>query len=175
MASLNSKDPAQKTDAVKVLVKGGRFALVDAKDFASVSGYTWFNKSGYAVRSVRKGEKGYVGRKKTRMILMHRSILRPPAGMMVDHKNGNRLDNRRSNLRAATDPQNSFNRRPLSATGYKGVYRYKRYNKWRAEIQKKFLGIFDSPEEAAEAYNVEAFRRFGSFAWLNNVRSQARA
>lgn len=75
---------------------------------------------------------------------------------MIDHINGNKLDNRFSNLRLATRSQNASNtsRRRTNSSGYKGVVKYK--NKWKAQITHKqkvhYLGLYDTKEEAHEAY-----------------------
>jgi hypothetical protein len=78
--------------------------------------------------------------------------------IMVDHINGDTLDNRKLNLRNVTKIQNSYNRKlnSNSSTGFKGVY--KRYNRYTARISvngiRKFLGDFDTPEQAYEAYKT---------------------
>jgi hypothetical protein len=89
---------------------------------------------------------------------------------MIDHKNCVRHDNRIENLREATFSENNRNASISSknTSGYKGVWHYKKYNKWRAEIQvnkKKFhLGLFETKEEAHAAY-VEAAKKYhGEFA-----------
>ncbi len=104
---------------------------------------------------------------------MHRLILNAPDGIQVDHVNRNRLDNRRSNLRIATDLQNHFNtvKRSHNTTGYKGVSRYHKLDRWYARIalhgKVYYLGIHNSPEEAARAYDAKARELFGEFAWTN--------
>lgn len=156
------------------LVNGKGRAIVDDADYCHLSKHRWFLQSiegkQYAVRNVKKGEKGYM-KGKTRLLSMHKELLPAPPGYMRDHENGDGLDNRRSNLRLATNKQNNQNRKCHSASGYKGVYRYKKTAKWRAEIERDFLGIFDTPEKAALAYNIEAVKRFGLFARVNRVRS----
>jgi hypothetical protein len=92
---------------------------------------------------------------------------------LVDHANGNGLDNRRSNLRLATGTQNNANRRLASnsTSGFKGVNLYKRTGRWRAHIaihrQQKHLGYFRTAEEAARAYDIAALALFGEFALIN--------
>jgi len=80
----------------------------------------------------------------------------------IDHINSVRGDNRISNLREATRQENTRHApvRKHTASGYKGVY--KNGNKWMAQIKmdtktKKYLGNFDTPEEAYEVYKVAAF------------------
>ncbi len=89
----------------------------------------------------------------------------------VDHKNRLPTDDRIENLRPATDSQNKANTaiRADNTSGYKGVSLDKRRNKWVAEIttdnKKQFLGSFDTPEDAHEAYKVAAKERFGQYAF----------
>lgn len=108
---------------------------------------------------------------------MHRMIVKPPSGFVVDHKNGCTLDNRRKNLRIATHRQNSGNFF-VSRGGveYKGVWeelRRPRLKKpFRAKIRlpsgsRRQLGYFATPEQAAKAYDRAAAEIFGEFAWLN--------
>ena len=90
-----------------------------------------------------------------------------------DHVNSNGLDNRRINLREASQAQNCANQRLHSnnTSGYKGVSRERAERRWKARICVKgrhiFLGRFDDPVEAARAYNEAALEYFGEFAWLN--------
>lgn len=105
--------------------------------------------------------------------LMHRVILSRKLGRELlidehtDHVNLNKLDNRRSNLRLATREQNAHNRQynRKNKSGYCGVTPYK--DKWKASIQvdHKFtnLGVFDTPEEAAEVYRRAAMELQGEF------------
>jgi hypothetical protein len=103
--------------------------------------------------------------------LLHRVILEAPEGMCVDHINGDTLDNRRSNLRLATHKQNMQNRKKHNCKNpYKGVYE-KRSGRYTAMIfdnsKLKYLGVFDSAEEAAKVYDARASIIFGEFARLN--------
>lgn len=79
---------------------GDRCALVDASDFDVLNRYRWSLKDGYAARFDRDRGKA---------VSMHREIVNPPDGLVVDHLNGHRLDNRRSNLRACTPQENARN------------------------------------------------------------------
>jgi hypothetical protein len=108
-----------------------------------------------------------------------RIIMDPPDGFVVDHINHERLDNRRENLRVVTSQQNSWNTRRHrdNQTGFKGVHRIHGYgvprDRWRASIlcpttkKRIHLGAFDSPEEAARAYDRAAADLRGEFAVLN--------
>jgi len=96
-----------------------------------------------------------------------------PADMQVDHINGNPLDNRRENLRICTRAQNTCNRKAVvnSKSGYKGVTKKNSSRKWIPEIRKDgkklYLGSYNTPEEAAKAYDKAAKEIFGEFAKLN--------
>lgn len=98
---------------------------------------------------------------------MHREILKPNEGFETDHINRDRLDNRRSNLRACTTSQNAHNRRLRSdnKTGVMGIWFRKDSRKWTARIvvngQRKILGCFISKEEAAMAYQQAAQQYYG--------------
>jgi hypothetical protein len=108
-----------------------------------------------------------------RQISMHRQIMQPPPGKVTDHMNGNGLDNRRSNLRNCLPTENGRNRQRnrRSRTGFKGVGQYKRTGKYYASIRFKgktlYLGQYDTPVEAARAYDRKARELFGQFARLN--------
>lgn len=146
----------------------GKSAIVDDEDYAGVSRYRWsaaYNSgTHYAMRQFwRNGipSTGY----------MHRFILDAKKGEIVDHINGNGLDNQRRNLRLATASQNTQNqkRRSTNTSGFKGVV--KSGNKWIAQIiasgKQIQVGYYSSPEEAARAYDKKAIEIFGEFARLN--------
>jgi hypothetical protein len=139
----------------------GRVALVDDDDYPALSGYTWcINRGGYAV--ARIGGKH---------VYMHRLIM--PGVLQLDHANGHKLDNRRSNLREATASQNLANtaKRPGTSSKFKGVTLYRATGKWMAQIQvegvKRHLGYFTDETDAAAAYDQAAVEAFGEFARLN--------
>lgn len=98
-------------------------------------------------------------------------ILKAKKKEFSDHINGNGLDNRRHNLRIATNAQNNYNRRPKYQ--FKGVFFRPKNNKYVAQIMFKrktfYLGIFELAEDAASVYNEKAKELFGKFAWLNKI------
>ena len=97
-------------------------------------------------------------------------------GQYVDHINGDRLDNRKENLRFCTLSQNSMNKRGRSSrtSKYKGVCYAKRRNKWQASIRvdgkERFLGYFNNEEDAAKAYDEAALKFYKEFAKINGVK-----
>jgi hypothetical protein len=121
----------------------------------------------YAIRGKRIDKNNVI---KSRL---HREIMEAPKGLLVDHRNGNGLDNRRSNLRIATHGENIQNRRKKrSATSrYIGVSFEDRSGKWRARVMYKgkrvWLGRFDSEIDAGKAYDAAANKYYGEFARLN--------
>lgn len=148
----------------------GLIALIDDADHERVvAAGPWHaapcGRHVYAQRSVRKP-----GTKRSTEERLHTFLT---GWSLVDHANGNGLDNRRSNLREATHAQNSANSRlsRRSTSGLKGVTWYKRTSRWRAHItvgqQQRHLGYFDEAIEAAKAYDTAALEAFGEFAHIN--------
>ena len=104
---------------------------------------------------------------------MHRVIMNAPKGMLVDHIDGNGLNNRRSNLRLCTNKENARNARPSKggSSRYKGVCWHKAKKKYDARIEvdgKRYcLGYFADEIEAAVTYDIKAMQLFGDFAYFN--------
>lgn len=142
-----------------------KWALVDEADYELLSKKTWCydNGSGYAVSGGPRG---------AGLVYMHK-LLVPEGGPEVDHRDGNKLNNRRDNLRPATHLQNASNRGklPSNTSGYCGVYWDKRMSRWFAQLKhagiQYYLGSCDTPEEAARLYDEAALRYRGEFARLN--------
>lgn len=87
---------------------------------------------------------------------------------MLDHINGDRTDNRICNLRLATAGQNQANRRRvIGKSGLKGVSFHSGTGRWRATIKDRHIGLFDTPEAAARAYDEAAISIWGDFAAPN--------
>lgn len=138
----------------------GKFAKVDNDDFDELNNYNWsLNNDGYARNS--------------KLGLMHRIILNTPKDLYTDHIDNDRLNNRKSNLRICTNQENQMNRsiNVSNKTGYKGVSKCKDYNKWISKIKvdgkTKYIGIHDSPVDAAKSYDNKAVEIFGKFAKTN--------
>lgn len=139
------------------------FAIID-KEFEYLDRYKWnVSDTGYA-RALIDGK----------WVKLHRVVMGAKKGEIVDHISRDRLDNRTANLRICSPSQNNYNRLAQSnnTTGYKGVY--PRNGRYCAKINKQYkqfhLGTFDTPEEAAIAYNNGALLHFGEFAKLNKVK-----
>lgn len=144
----------------------GRFALVDDEDLAQLSRHRWTwvpnDRFGYAARWERRD-----GCKRT--IYMHREVVGfGPGDPQVDHRDGNGLNNRRGNLRAATQSQNMANQRARRA-GLRGAYPHR--GRWKAQGKKNgrsfHLGVFDTEREAAQAWDAWAAEAWGEFARKN--------
>jgi hypothetical protein len=144
----------------------GKYALVDDEDYEFLNQWKWqVNSDGYAITGVRnQGERI--------QIRMHRLIINTPKGMETDHINGNRLDNRRDNLRVATKSQNLRNQKKRKSLSlYKGLAYRKRDNAWEVNIsdgsKQVFIGSFKNERHAAMAYDIWAKELYGKFAKLN--------
>lgn len=165
-------------ETIEIPLTQGQVTVIDAidGDLVSLIWHAYYNAhtdSFYAKRNKRRPN----GRETTewlhRVILtriLGRELLR---GEQVDHIFHNTLDNRREKLRLATRSQNMQNRgvRTDNSSGYKGVHLHKQSNRWRARLylnrKSHSLGLFDTPELAALAYDVAARELYGEFAVLN--------
>lgn len=149
---------------ISIDVGGGLLALIDDEDLPRVTPFTWrIREDAYVQRTWIEG-----GR--TCHELLHRFIMNALEDQVVDHENGDRWDCQKGNLRVATLSQNAANRPTTSKErDWKGIYPHG--NRWKARIklegQNVYLGSFQTPQEAAYAYDVAAKRLFGDFARLN--------
>jgi hypothetical protein len=151
----------------------GLFAIVDDADFTALNEFKWntqLTKRGgpYAYRFFR-----IKGTRRRGHEIMHRVISGAKPGEVVDHINGNGLDNRRANLRCCTIAGNSQNRGASLGREFKGVFRRegKVARPFRASIncenRKYHLGNYATEIEAARAYDCAAKQLHGPFARLN--------
>lgn len=150
---------------MEIQLTQGRTALIDDEDYERVSKHGWvIRKDGYAHAYINK-----------KSVLLHRFIADPGEGVMIDHINMDRLDNRKVNLRPCTQSQNRANvwLSIRNKTGYKGVDWNIRVKKYHAQIKvdgkKIHLGYFDDKIEAAKAYDKAALIYFGEFSRINGV------
>lgn len=152
-----------------------KIAIIDDEDLDKIAPYKWCYHSveGYAIATVYGVNPNRKNGQTT--FSMHRVIADTPKGMQTDHINGNKLDNRKSNLRVCTKLDNSHNAglRINNTSGYKGVYFEKDSKKWKAQIsnlgKRLCLGRFQTAKEAAKAYNEAAIEYYGEFARLNTL------
>ncbi len=162
-AIVRVEPPPPATDAVcHIPLTKGKYAIVDAADFIWLRRFRWHatcTRGRYYAATVINGKS----------ISMHRLIMNPPPGRVVDHIDGNGLNNRRENLRICTPAQNRYNTRPAGKSPYVGVSRAGR--RWRAKIRHKgrdiWLGYFDTAIEAARARDAAARKYHGRYAWIN--------
>lgn len=151
----------------------GYEAIVDDSDYEWLSSFNWFYVGNrtfhYGARSLTKADRLIYGNHHTWR--MHRMILdvRPGDPRIVDHRNGNGLDNRRENLRITDYKGNNRNRKQRSSCNnpFKGISFCKDTRRWTASCRtgggRQWLGSFDTPEQAARAYDFFARQTFGEF------------
>lgn len=153
----------------KIPLTQGQYAIVDEIEYDRLMQYSWFafkryGQYGAATAAFKKFNGG-------KMVPMANLIIDLKRRQIGDHKNHNPLDHRRSNLRPATQTQNTRNRRAKRGviSGYKGVQKqpYGYIARIRVNGNLIYLGFFKEPEKAARAYDCAAVRYFGEFACLN--------
>ncbi len=144
------------------------WASVDDDDFERVSQYRWNADFRRHTVYVSNNTVGY----------LHRFVLDAVGGLDIDHRDGNGLNNLRSNLRPCTRAQNLHNGRTnrngaKKTSKFRGVARLGPYKKWAAylkvEGKNTYLGSFEKEEDAARAYDTAALKAHGEFARINGV------
>ena len=164
------------TTVNRIKLTRGMFTIVDKKDYITLSKMKWY-ATGSGGGGVSRGQYHYAYTKGGK-IQMHRLIMGAKKGQIVDHKNGDTLDNRRKNLRICSKIQNVQNAKmPITnKSGYKGVCLKKGSNRWAVQIASKgkkiHIGYFGTPLEGAKAYNKAARKHHGEFARLNKFTSK---
>ena len=144
----------------------GKFAKVDNEDYEFLNQWEWCYALGYAVRGQWR-KTNYTN------IMMHRLIMQTPKGLFTDHINGDKLDNRKINLRTCSANGNQQNKKIYknNKSGFKGVSKKKGKNGFVSQIcvNNKILhiGYFRDKKEAALAYNEKALELHGEFANIN--------
>lgn len=162
------------SDTVEILLSRGMVALVDPADAGLVLARNWYATAGgrtfYAVSAVSY-RRGGVRRSP---IAMHRLIVGASEGEVVDHIDGNGLNNKRANLRIcchAENIQNSGLRAVEKTSRFKGVSHDAACGRWRVEVERNgrrfYVGSFKDEEVAARRYDAAARLIFGSFARTN--------
>lgn len=164
-------------NVVRLPLNGGHRTLIDKEDWSRVAPFTWYvkrDRNGYLYVAATVADDACP--RGLREVRLSRFILGVRDSRLVDHKNRDTLDNRRTNLRVATNAQNMGNqvrRRANKLSRFKGVSRIERLkaNPWTAQIRTdgklKHLGCFPEEEAAARAYDRAAKEVFGEFAALN--------
>lgn len=147
------------------LTKGQR-ATVDDEDWPYLSQFRWWFDGMYAQ-----------GRVNGKQVRMHRLLLNPPKGSMVDHANGDRMDNTRANIRVCSHGENEWNKakkhrhRNDGHSKYKGVTRDVRRGMWVSRTtfngRSVHIGSFVSEIDAARAFDDWAREHHGQFAHVN--------
>jgi hypothetical protein len=169
------RPPEPPNDEVRYIpLSHGLYATVDAADYEWLSQYKWaahFSERSNVIYAARSSYYYENGKRRRRTVLMHREIMKPPAGLEIDHINSNGLNNRRTNLRTCTHAQNMQAARPRTDGKSRFIGVFPNRDRWQAAITckgKKFhVGLFDDEVEAARARDRKAIELFGQFARLN--------
>lgn len=168
----NVNQPKTFWNAVCVKITKGLHVVIDIEDYERVAEHRWHahivGNNKYARKTARID-----GRKLN--VPMQRVILGIRDSRIVDHRNGDGLDNRKANLRIASKQNNNINIRPRRGckSQYKGVLFESRRKAWVARIQhdgKSYhLGQYGTEQDAARAYNYAASLLFEDYARLNDI------
>jgi hypothetical protein len=170
---------------IKSRTHGKVEVLVDDDDLGLIQEHTWHvikarNGKFYVNTHVPHPDGGVyesgrdAGRPKRTLFQLHRFVAKAPIGKVVDHINGNPLDNRKENLRIVTHKQNSMNQMKTrthkgmpTSSKYRGVSYHKGCNRWLSRCAGRHVGYFKEENAAARAYDEKAKELFGEYACLN--------
>jgi len=146
----------------KIILSNNKVSIIDDEDFEKVSKYKWsYLPLGYATRQDWSTKK---------FLYLHRYIINAPEEFIVDHINGDKLDNRKENLRLCSQSQNMMNRgkNKNNTSGLKGVIFRKDTKKWQAQIKLNYkninLGSYESAIDASKARRRAEKKYYGEFA-----------
>lgn len=157
-----------------IYTRNGEAIQIDEEDHEKIRGSVWYiDNTGYPRRGGGTTMKGTPR-------LLHRIVMDAKAGEILDHINGDRTDCRKSNLRLANAVQNARNRRKVNkdnfTSRFKGVTRRKLKDgtfRWLARVKnrgvERYIGLYNTEEEAAQAYNLHAAEVFDKFVRLNII------
>jgi len=158
-----------------IILKNGMKIKVDDEDFDMMNKYKWYPKKIkhsrhiiYATTTSHIKGKSRIDKNRNRTFLMHRLImgLKRGDGKMIDHRDGNGLNNQKENLRIATNQQNNWNRKYYK--GYLGVSKCKdETSQWRVRAGNVQYGQYKDAKIAALVYDTVVRKKRGEFASLN--------
>lgn len=152
-------DFEQPEDHKLIPISSGKLIMVDNEDFDRLKDIPW-----------TEHDRGYAYNRRFGMV--HRFIMSPPDHLVVDHRDGNPLNNLKNNLRVCPQKNNSQNSRSSKgSSSLTGVSYIKKDRKWRAYITPNgvqlYLGTFEDEEEAGKVRDLKAIELWGDFAYLN--------
>lgn len=163
----------------KIKLTKGKTALVDDEDFAEINKMKWHSVSPNKNNLFYAYSRIYKEGKSLAIVCMHRHILGLKKGqkIVVDHIDGDGLNNQKNNLRFCTNKQNLVNRKTgklaKTTSKYKGVFKNTSFNKypWFSQIKVDerviYLGSFQKEEDAARTFDKASIVAHGEFAKLN--------
>jgi hypothetical protein len=160
---------------LKVIIVENKDVLIDDEDYEYL--FNCYDMKitdhGYVYCSPKKKWKGKMA---LFSMTIHKLLMNPDKrgrSIVVDHRDGNKLNNQKDNLRVCTHEQNMRNRKPQGGKSeYKGVYKHHNSGLWSAQTSNKgsvYKGLFSTEVAAANCYNYWSKIEYGEFALLNDV------